>query len=68
MRPGKRKPAACKATGFQNTSKGLAAIDTGTDNPNLRELQAARICERFAVSFHVALTVAHLAYDCGRTA
>lgn len=68
MRPGKRKPAAVQATGFQKASKGLAAIDTGTDNPNLRELQAARICKRFALSFHVALTVAHLAYDTGRAA
>lgn len=66
--PDKRNPVRQgSAHRVRVSSKSLAAIETSDNTPNVRALQAARLCRRFAMSFELALTVAALAYD-GRPA
>lgn len=67
--PQTTNPAArASANRVQALTKSVTAFDTTDHNSDARALQAARICKRFAVSLPLALTVAALAYDCGRVA
>jgi len=66
MSPQKRKPVAGKATGSLKIEQQASKFDAQENSPNLHQLQAIHIRERFAVSWPVARAVAELAY--GRAA
>lgn len=66
--PDKQKPAALQATGSEVFSKCLAAFEEGNTTPNAIDLQAARLCRRFAISLPVAHVVAFHAFGAGRAA
>lgn len=57
---------ACAHRVQESSNSGLA-FDASDIIPPIRALQAKRICERFTVSFELALTVAALVYE-GRAA
>jgi hypothetical protein len=62
-----RKPAAQgNATGFQKIEVLAGKIDRVEDTPNLLDLQAIRLRNRFAISWPVARAVAELHF--GRAA
>lgn len=60
MSPIKRKPVAVEATGFQNIDKLPGKIDTSENNPTLINLQAARLRQRFTLSWPLARLTAEL--------
>lgn len=63
--PESRKPPSGKG-GSLGTFRSGSAFDALEHTASTRELQARRICNAFAVSFPLALTIASLAYDTGR--
>lgn len=63
--PESRKPPSGKG-GSLGTIRSGTAFDTPEHISSTRERQARRICNAFAVSFPLALTIATLAYDTGR--
>lgn len=58
--PDKRKPPVGKTDGFQKIDELAGKIDTKEDSPNLVTVQAARIRNRFPVSWPVARIAAEL--------
>lgn len=64
--PERRKPAVDETAGFLGTFRSGTAFDIPEHISPTRERQARRICNAFAVSFPLALTIATLAYDTGR--
>jgi hypothetical protein len=66
MPPEKRKPATGKVAGFLKFEPLPSKFEDQDNTPILPQLQAARIRDRFAVSWPVARAAAELAF--GRAA
>lgn len=66
--PEKRKPAADKATGFQNIELLPGKIDYLEDTCNVRHLQAVLLHHRFDLSWPLARCVAEHAFGQGGAA